>query len=102
MKEKKVRKTKVFVVPAGVNARVIKSGSGEGDQATVHNFTTSRRSAFVASEVVVHPQGSMGRWGPNSQTVGGELARSGMMGFSRQGLEMVLLVPAEHVLEEEV
>lgn len=101
MSRKAPKRVCVYVVPPGIEATVILGGKGDSE-ARVTECVTSKRSVFTASEVVIDPDGKLGRWGPASQNKAGEFARAGKMGFTRDGLGMVLIVLDKFVAREEV
>ena|SRR5665213_965773 len=90
---------KTFTVKSGAPAVVIKDGKQPGDEVSVTEFVTRKESVFTESEVEIDPDGRFGRRDQKSRTIGGDYARMGMMGFSKPGLGMVLIVHARDVSE---
>jgi hypothetical protein len=90
---------KTFTVKVGAPAIVIKDGKQPGDEATITEFVTRKESVFAESEVEIDPEGRFGRRNQKSRTIGGDYARMGMMGFSKPGLGMVLIVHARDISE---
>lgn len=87
-----------FVVGPGVKGRVVVDGRFAGQRAEEKGYTTRKTSRFVEKDVVFHPSGTVGKFGPESQTLAGHYAAEGYAGFAAPG--MVLIVPASAVREE--
>jgi hypothetical protein len=86
-----------FVVGPGVKGRIVLDGKYAGQKAEERDYTTRRTSEFSDKDVLFHPSGQVGKYGPNSQTLAGHYAAEGFVGFSGPG--MVLIVPASDVRE---
>jgi hypothetical protein len=90
---------KTFTVKVGAPAIVIKDGKQPGDEVTITEFVTRKESVFTETEVEIDPEGRFGRRNQHSRTIGGDYARMGMMGFSKPGLGMVLVVNVRDISE---
>lgn len=93
----------VFTVPANLKGYLVEDGAA-GQKATCKGFVTRRESVFSEHEVLVDPRGRAGDcscW-PEAATNGGHYARSGFLGFRRQGVKAVLLVPSDKVTQREI
>jgi hypothetical protein len=86
-----------FSVAGGVGYLLARDGERAGDRVRVTDEVTRKRSVFGESEVLVDPDGKVGRWGPQSSTLGGDYARRGFYAFKRESHPAVMIVPGEAV-----